>query len=170
MTGVAVQGAELQLNRLTGNTIPIVQTATPGSGVLGQYWVAAASGAISVWNGSAWVTALSAYYLTLLTANPTGLTSISQLTEVADSTYARQQVTFGAATTTAPSTASNTALITFGPFTANMPLPAQWAALVSVSTGTSGLLLGTWSLNQPQQVLATQSINIAAGQIEITTS
>ena len=170
MTGIALQGAEIQLNALTALTIPLVQTSTPGSGNLGQYWVAAASGAISIWNGSSWVSAPTAYYLALLTADPTGLTTIATLTEVSDPTYARQQVVFGAATNTAPSQSTNTAQITFGPFTNNMTLPAQWAALVSVVSGTSGLLLGTWTLNQPQQVLATQSINVAAGQIEITTS
>lgn len=174
MTGVALQGAAIQINALTGDTIPIVQTATPSSGNLGQYWVAAASGAVSIWNGSAWVSAPAAYYLTLLTADPTGLTTIAALTEVVDSNYSRQQVVFGnASTVSAPSTTSNTAIITFGGisgFAANMPLPAQWAALVSVSTGTTGLLLGTWLLNQPQQVLATQQINVAVGEIIVTTS
>lgn len=175
MTGVALQGAAIQLNALVGNVIPIVAASAPGSGSLGQYWINTSSGnAINIWDGTGWVLAPTAYYLTLLTADPTGLTTISALTEVADTNYARQQTTFsGASTSAVPATASNSAIVTFGGvsgFAANMPLPAQWAALVSVSTGTSGLLLGTWTLNQPQQVLATQTINIAVGEIIVTTS
>lgn len=173
MAGVALSGAEIQLNALTGNVIPVVASSAPGSGNLGQYWINTSSGnAINIWTGSAWVLAPAEYYLTLLTADPTGLTTIAALTEVADSNYTRQACVFGAATSTAPSTVANTSLITFGGagFAANMPLPAQWAALVSVSSGTSGLLLGTWLLNQKEQVLATQTVNIAAGIIQITTS
>ena len=169
MTGIAQQGAQYQLNSLTGVAAPIVNTSTPGSGVLGQYWVNASSAsAVSQWNGAAWVTS-ALPYLALLTADPTGLTTIASLSECADAGYSRQQVTYAAATATVPVTITNTNIITFS-FSANMSQPVQWLALVSPSTGTTGLLLVTWTISAPQQVLATQSINFAASTLTFTDS
>ena len=170
MTGIAQQGAMKQLNALTNVAVPIVQTSTPVSGVLGQYWInASGASVVSIWNGASWVTPVVNPYLALLTADPTGLTTIAALNECTDAGYARQQVTFSGATATSPVTISNSGLIQFG-FSANMALPVQWAALVSVSSGTTGTLLNTWTLQSPQQVLATQSISIAANALIITDS
>lgn len=169
ITGVAQAGAITQLNSLTSVATPIVNTATPGSGVLGQYWINASSASVvKQWNGSTWVTAVLPY-LALLTADPTGLTTIAALSECTDSGYARQQVTFSAATATAPVVISNADLLQFT-FSVNMALPVQWLALLSVASGTSGVLLQTWTLSSQQQVLATQSISIAAGSLIITDS
>jgi len=169
MTGVAQQGSMLQLNALTSTSAPIVNTSTPGSGIIGQYWVNASNASvISQWNGASWVAAITPY-VALLTSDPTGLTTIASLSECADSGYARQQATFTAAGATVPVTTSNSALLTFS-FSVNMAFPIQWMALVSVATGTTGTLLQTWTLNSPWQVLATQSINFAAGALVITDS
>lgn len=169
MTGIAQSGAMAELNSLTYANAPIVQTATPGAGMPGQLWINVASAPVSQWNGAAWVTAVNRY-LALLTADPTGQTTIAALAECADSGYSRQQVTFNAATAAVPSVASNASLITFGPFSVNMALPVQWLALVSVASGTTGLLMNTWTISTPQQVSATQSINIAASALQITNS
>jgi hypothetical protein len=170
MTGVSPQGSMFQLNSVTGVAAPLVQTATPSSGVLGQYWVnASSSSVVQTWNGSSWVT-IGGPYLALLTADPTGATTISQLSECTDSGYSRQEVTWNQATSGVPVSIQSSALITFGPFSVNMTLPCQWLALVSVPTGTSGLLLETFTLSSPQQVLATQNITLAPQALTITDS
>jgi hypothetical protein len=169
VTGIAQSGAQTQLNAVTGYSLPIVASSAP-AGFTGGVWINTSSGnSVNTWNGSAWVAAVLPY-LALLTADPTGNTTIAQLAECADSGYSRVQVTFGAATTATPSIASNNGLLTFGPFSVNMSLPCQWLALVSVSSGTTGLLLNTWTISTPQQVSATQTINIAAGALEIIQS
>src|SRR6185437_13080249 len=112
MTGIAQQGAMKQLNALTNVAVPIVQTSTPVSGVLGQYWInASGASVVSIWNGASWVTPVVNPYLALLTADPTGLTTIAALNECTDAGYARQQVTFSGATATSPVTSSNSGLI-----------------------------------------------------------
>lgn len=167
MTGLCQSGAQIQLNNLTGYGMTVVASSAP-TGFIGGTWVDTSSGnAVKNWNGSAWVLAVLPY-LALLTADPTGNTTIAQLAECTDSGYSRQQITFGAASTAYPSVASNFSLITFGAFSVNMTLPVQWLALVSVSSGTTGLLLNTWTISSPQQVDATQTINIAAGALTIT--
>jgi hypothetical protein len=166
MTGMTQTGAQIQLNAVTGAAVPIVGGSAPAS-IPGLYWVD--SGTVKSWNGSAWVAAVNPY-MVLLTADPTGLVNISDLSEVTDSGYARVQTTFSPATGAYPAVALNASLITFGPFTVNMSIPAQWLALVSVSTGTTGLLLNTWTISVPQQVSATQTIDIAAGALSITQS
>lgn len=169
MTGLAQSGAQIELNALTGYSLPIIASSAP-AGFTGGIWInSSASYTINSWNGSSWVTA-ALPYLALLTADPTGSTMISQLSECSDSGYSRIQVTFGAATTAYPSVSSNEFLLTFGPFSVNMSLPCQWMALVSVSSGTAGLLTNSWTISSPQQVSATQSINIAAGALTITQS
>jgi hypothetical protein len=170
MTGVAQQGSMFQLNSVTGVAAPLVQTSTPGTGVIGQYWVnASSSSTVSVWNGSTWVTVTNPY-LALLTADPTGSTEISQLSECTDSGYARQEVAWNNATAGTPVQIQNADLIAFGPFSINMTLPCQWLALVSVPTGTTGLLLETFTLASPEQVLATQYITLAPQALTITDS
>ncbi len=167
MTGLAAAGAQVQLNALTGYGVPVVASSAP-PGIVGGYWINTSSGnSVNTWNGSAWVV-FGLPYLALLTADPTGNTTIAQLAECGDSGYSRIQVAFGDASATYPSSASNASLLTFGPFTVNMSLPAQWLALVSVSSGTTGLLLNSWTIKTPQQVSATQTINIAAGALTIT--
>jgi hypothetical protein len=166
---MAQAGAQTQLNAVTGFSLPVVAASAP-TGIVGGTWINTSSGnAVMAWNGTTWVTA-GLPYLALLTADPTGSSLISQLSECADSGYARVQVIFGAASAAYPSVASNTNLLTFGPFSVNMSLPVQWLALVTPSAGTSGLLLNSWTIATPQQVNATQTINIATGALSITQS
>jgi hypothetical protein len=170
MTGVAQQGSMFQLNSVTGVAAPLVQTSTPATGVLGQYWVNASDASIvQTWNGTTWV-AVGGPYVALLTADPTGSTTISQLGECTDGGYSRQAVDWNSATSGTPVSIENSELITFGPFSVNMALPCQWLALVSIPSGTTGLLLETFTLSSPQQVLATQSITLAPQALTITDS
>lgn len=167
MTGLAQAGAQVQLNALTGYGVPVVAASAP-PGIVGGYWINTSSGnSVNIWNGSAWV-AFTLPYLALLTADPTGSSTLAQLAECTDTGYSRIQVAFGPASAAYPSVASNASLLTFGPFTVNMSLPVQWLALVSVSSGTTGLLLNSWTIKTPQQVSATQTINIAASALTIT--
>jgi len=110
------------------------------------------------------------YYLALCTADPSQATTVAALQEVTTSGYARVAVTFGSPTNAYPSVIANSAIISFGPFTANMALAAQWLAMVTSSSGTGGALKYTWTLDSPEQVNATQYINIAAGAITISQS
>lgn len=169
MSGVALTGAQVQLNALTGVSIPVVSTSAPSTPIPGQFWINVASAPVNQWNGSAWVPA-TAGYLALLTADPTGQTTIAGLTECADAGYTRQLASFAPATSVVPSTTTNTSLIVFGPFSVNMTLPAQWLALVSSSSGTNGFLLETWALSAQEQVLQTQTVDIPAGALLITQS
>lgn len=169
MTGIAQSGAMTELNNLTMVSIPVVAASAP-AGIVGGFWINTSSGnAVMQWNGSTWVSATN-HYLALLTADPTGQTTIAGLSECTDSGYSRVQVAFSAATAASPPVASNSSLLTFGPFSVNMSLPCQWLALVTSSSGTTGLLLNTWTLSTPQQVSATQSITLAANSLQITTS
>ena len=169
MTGIAQVGAQKSLNVLVDAAIPVVSTSAP-SWIPGLIWINNnfSPPTVNQWNGSSWVIASAGPRLALLTADPTGQSTISGLSECADSGYSRVQVIFNAATSAYPSVVSNSSLLSFGPFTVNMSLPVQWLALVSSTSGTSGFLLNTWTLSAPQQVSATQSINIAAGALAIT--
>lgn len=170
MTGVAQTGAQIQLNTVTKAVIPVVQ-GSPPTWVPGLYWIDSSSGnAVKDWNGAAWVIASATYYVALLTSDPTGLTTVASLTEDATTGYARVAVPFSPSVAGPPVTISNSGLVTFGPFTANQALPVQWAALVTSSSGTGGFLLETWTFATPQQVLSTQTINIAAGFLQIIQS
>ena len=53
---------------------------------------------------------------------------------------------------------------------ANMAVSAQWAAMVTAVTGTVGLLLYFWTLDTPQQVLVSQSIQIPIGSLTLAES
>lgn len=171
MTGIVQGGAQRALNSLTGSVVPVVSSSAPGTPTPGLYWINTSAGnSVNEYNGTAWVVAPAQYWIALLTADPTGLTTIAALTEVTTTGYARTACVFTPATATNPSVISNSSLLTFGPMTANMTLAAQWAALVTVASGTVGHLHFTWTLDQPQQVLATQEIAIAAGTLSITQS
>jgi hypothetical protein len=170
MTGIAQTGAQLGINAITKQSIPVVQNTAP-TWVPGLYWVDTSSGnAVKEWNGSAWAVAAATGYLALLSADPSGQSTIAGLTEDTTTGYARIPVTFSAAAASTPAVASNSSLLAFGPYTANQALPCQWLALVTVSTGTLGFLLQTWTLSTPQQVSSTQTIDIAAGALQITES
>lgn len=171
MTGVAQTGAQAMLNHLCGVAFPVIQNSAP-TWFPGLVWFDSTTNPATakVWNGVSWVTKASqgGPYVALLTQDPTGITTVSGLSECTDSGYARQTATFSQATGVAPTTITNSNLIQFGPFNVNMSLPVQWVALVSTSSGTNGFLGQTWSISQQWQVLATQVIDIPASSLTIT--
>ena len=111
-------------------------------------------------------------YLCLLTAAPTDASTLtSGFAEVNTAGYARQLVTWspaGAPGVGQSSITSNTAAVTFGPFTAAMATAATSAALTNASTGTSGDFLMWWTLDFAKQANQNESIQFAIGALSMS--
>lgn len=178
---LAQQGDMGLVNALGGNTLPIIQSATPAAPVtFNQYWVNTTSGAVlNQWMpvtgglSGAWVTspAPGNVYLALLTTDPVAGGTVwlgdAGFTECQTAGYSRQLVDFTAPSTTYPSASSNTIVLTFGVMSSTMLVPVQWAALVTSASGTGGYFLASWSLPVPLQVDVSQSIQCGANQLII---
>lgn len=104
-------------------------------------------------------------YLALLTVAPTDSTTVASMTEVTTTGYSRQSCAF-AAPSGDPATTSNTATITFGPFTADPPSIA-YAALVSSASGTGGDFIAYWTADVAQDATTGQSIQVSAGALTL---
>jgi hypothetical protein len=166
---VSQVGAQITLNHLLGNAVPVVSGTAPGTPIPGQWWIDSASSySVQQYNGTAWVVDTGARYLALLTADPTALPAvlISDLVEVTTPGYARQLVTWTDASAAYPSVADNSDNVTWGPMTANMALGTQWVALVTVASGTTGLFLYAWTVGL-QQVNTSESIQLAASEFSL---
>lgn len=105
-------------------------------------------------------------YLALLTAAPSDSTTLASMTEVSTAGYARQSVTW-AAPTGDPSSTSNSAVITFGPFTADPPNITH-CALVSASSGTTGDFIMHWALTAAKDPATNESLQFAIGALVMT--
>lgn len=68
-----------------------------------------------------------------------------------------------------PASASNSNVLTYT-YSASQVYPVAWAALVTAATGTTGLLKYLWTLPEPQQVSASQSIQIGVGMAVLSQS
>lgn len=159
-------GAQIALNRLAANVIPVVSSTAP-TWEPGLYWVDSGhSYTVKEYNGSAWVTAGSNRYLALAISDPTAAVDMTGVVEVQTAGYGRQQVLFTAASAAYPSELSNNATITWT-FTADMLLAAEWVVLVTTASGNLGWPLYAWQI-EPQQVSATQSITAAIGAITLS--
>ena len=192
MAGQLTQvGAQFLSNKLSGQALPHVGSSAPGTWIPGQEWVNTSSGnAIYVYDPftSSWVAGPYDSYFALLVSDPTtggpsgGLVqTIQQAAALEDTTagYMRQPFAGSVGTAAQPSVISNTNTITFGPYTANQAAQVSWAALMAIprtddgsdapvaSTVFNGLLMYVWTVPVPQQVLATKSIQIAPGTIQI---
>ena len=109
-------------------------------------------------------------YVALLTAAPTDSTTVATMTELTTAGtngYSRQAVVWSAPTSADPSVTSNTATITWGPFTADLGNVTH-LALVSSSTGTSGDFLTWWTATTPRNPANGESIQAAAGGLTIS--
>jgi hypothetical protein len=109
-------------------------------------------------------------YLALLTADIADDAEMTALPEVTTPGYVRQPVTWTDATNARPSVISNSSIITFGPVTQDMAVPATHAALVTVPLGTGGKILYKWQLASPQQPVNGQALQIAVGKLTISES
>jgi hypothetical protein len=131
----------------------------------GEFSQVGANNALDAWSGRATQTARTTY-LALLTGAPTDTTTIAALAEVTTAGYTRQAVTWGAPTGD-PSTTSNTAAITFGPFSADPPNVTH-VALVSSASGTTGDFLGYWTLDAAKDAANGESIQFAIGALSMS--
>lgn len=125
-------------------------------------------------------------YLALLTADPrilpippggdtpefTNDPSIADFSEVSATGYSRQLVAWAAAQTPTgnPSSISNSAQITFGPFTdsAGMGSATTHGALVTVGSGTSGNVIMVWEWDNPVAAGQNESIIVPIGALTMT--
>lgn len=109
-------------------------------------------------------------YVALLTAAPATDPTVAALTEYAATGYARAQVTWTAPTGD-PSSSGNSATITIGPLTgANGTTAITHAALVTSSSGTTGVVRTTWTLNASRTPAAGDSVQVAVQGLTITQS
>lgn len=125
-------------------------------------------------------------YLALLTADPrilpippggtspefTNDPGIADFAEVSSTGYSRQLVSWAAAQTSSgnPSSTSNAAQITFGPFTdsAGMGSATTHGALVTVASGTVGNVIMVWQWDNPVAAGQNESIIVPTGALTMT--
>ena len=108
-------------------------------------------------------------YLALLTSAPTDATTMASMAEVdtpGSNGYDRETIAFTAPAGD-PSSTENTALVTFGPFTADLANVTH-CALVDAATGTAGAFIWWWSLDAAKNPANGDSITVAAGAITMT--
>lgn len=108
-------------------------------------------------------------YVALLTAAPSDTTTMVTMTEVTTpglNGYARQACTWSAPAGD-PSSTGNTALLTFGPFSADLGNVTH-LALVSASTGTAGDFIWYWAADIAKDPATGDSITIAIGALTMT--
>ena len=131
----------------------------------GQLSTVGANNALDAATGRATQTARTVY-LALLTAAPTDSTTVATMTELTTAGYARQVCAWSAPSGD-PSTSSNTATLTFGPFSADPPSVA-YAALVSSASGTSGDFIAYWTADVAQDAANGQSIQVSVGALTLS--
>lgn len=131
----------------------------------GQLSTVGANIALDAATGRATQTARTTY-LCLLTAAPSDATTVATMSEVSTAGYARQVCAF-AAPSSDPSLTSNTATITFGPFSADPPNVA-YLALVSSVSGVGGDFIAYWTADTARDAANGESIQVAAGGLTLT--
>lgn len=111
-------------------------------------------------------------YLMLLTAAPSDPSNLATYTEVSATGYARQTAVFGAAALNGSSVyqVANSSPVLWGPFTGASGIgpPATMCALVTVSTGTSGLPLMLWTLDTVGAAAQNTTLQLATGTLTMT--
>jgi hypothetical protein len=192
MAGQLTQyGAQFMGNKIGGNCVPFIGASAPSTWIPGQEWINGSTINVYDPHTSAWVTGPYNLYMALLTGTPltagpggTLAVNISDIAPIEDTTpgYMRQPVSFNPAAAASPSSIFNANLAEYGPYTANQAAPIVWTALLAIpaafsttgspvaSTVLNGLLLYVWQVPNPQQVLATQNVAIAADTFDIGVS
>lgn len=115
-------------------------------------------------------TYLALYTSTWTPVDATTDGTIPTTNEYAATGYSRVQVTWTAPALNGSSVpeSTNTALLTFGPFTAGTGAIVRYAALVSAASGTTGDLLAWWQLDADRTPSTNDSITIAANQLKLS--
>jgi hypothetical protein len=131
----------------------------------GQFAIAAQKYALDYTSGRSATLSTRTTYLVLLNSAPTDATTLASMNEVTTAGYVRQAVTWSVPTNASPSVTSNTATITFGPFTVAMGIAPSYMALVSALSGTSGDFLWWWAIDNPVLPTVNESLQILTGQL-----
>lgn len=105
-------------------------------------------------------------YLALLSSAPSDSSTLATMAEITTSGYARQTVAWTAPTGD-PQSSNNSALLTFGPFSADPPNVTH-CALVSASSGTVGDFLMWWALDVAKDAAINESIQFAIANLTMT--
>jgi hypothetical protein len=107
--------------------------------------------------------ATGSVWLALLTAAPTDTNlTMAAVTEYAATGYARQVFGPTSATAAEPSVISNTAIITFGPFTAGTGATVSHAAVCDAVSGTTANIIATVALTASRTPATGDSLQAAA--------
>lgn len=107
--------------------------------------------------------ATGSVWLALLTATPTDTNlTMAAVTEYAATGYARQVFGPTSATAAEPSVISNTATITFGPFTAGTGATVTHAAICDAVSGTAANIIATVALTASRTPATGDSLQAAA--------
>jgi hypothetical protein len=131
----------------------------------GQMSTAGANIGLDAVTGRATQTARTTY-LALLTSAPSDSTTLATMAELSAAGYARQSVAWTAPTGD-PSSTNNSAVLTFGPFTAD-PANVTHCALVSAASGTTGDFLHHWQLDAAKDAALNESIQFAIAALVAT--
>lgn len=106
-------------------------------------------------------------YLVLLSAAPTDASTLSSMTEISTSGYARQAATFSAPSAADPPETHNTGSITFGPFVGDPPSVTHFA-IVSASSGTTGDFAAWGAWGTARDAAIGDSLQVAASGLSLT--
>ena len=134
----------------------------------GEFSDSGAGKALDAVTGRATVTSATKY-LALLTAAPTDTTTPATMTEYAATGYSRQTVTWSTPALNGSSVpeSSNTATITFGPFTAGTGATVSHCALVTSASDTTGTIEAWWSLDTSRTPSTNDSLQFAASALKL---
>ena len=134
----------------------------------GQFSDAGSNKALDAVTGRATVSSATTY-LALLTSAPGDTTSLGSMAEYTATGYSRQAVSWAAPSlnvSNVPET-SNSATVTFGPFTAGTGDVITHAALVSAASGTSGSILAWWELDNARTPSTNDSVEVTSGNLKL---
>lgn len=134
----------------------------------GEFSDAGGAKALDAVTGRATVTSATKY-LALLTSAPTDTTTPATMSEYNPTGYSRQAVTWSTPALNGSNVpeSSNTATITFGPFTAGTGATISHCALVTSSSGTTGTIDAWWSLDTSRTPSTNDSLQFAASSLKI---
>ena len=134
----------------------------------GEFSDAGAFKALDAVTGRATVTS-GTTYLALLTAAPDDATTLAGLAEYTATGYSRQSVSWASPAlngSSLPET-SNTADLTFGPFTAGTGATITHCALVSAASGTTGDVFAWWSFDSSRTPATNDSLIVSTGNLKL---
>jgi hypothetical protein len=112
-------------------------------------------------------------YLALILSTPAHDSTLASITELALSGYSRQAVTWTTPafdTNSGAMLTSNSNVIDFGPFSADMTSVSAWAILVDAASGTTGNILYCFQLDLSLEATAGTPIQFDAGTLNIYSS